>query len=73
VNPGARFTPLVSNVLPGRQRPRAPGSRAAGQKSAGSIQGPDLGELPRHWPQACPNVGTRMPSPVGAGRKLRAW
>ena len=33
----------------------------------------DLGDLPHYWPQACPNVGTRMPSPIGAGRKLRAW
>jgi hypothetical protein len=29
--------------------------------------------LPRNWSQACPIVGTRMPSLIGADRELRAW
>jgi hypothetical protein len=68
VNPGAGFAPLVSKVLPGRNRPHAPSEIRRARSKVG-----DLGELPHYWPQACPIVGTRMPSPVGAGRNLRAW
>jgi hypothetical protein len=61
VNLGVRFTALVSNVLPGWFM------------AVTSAKGVDLGDLSGYRPQACPNVGTRMPSPVGADRKLRSW
>jgi hypothetical protein len=48
-------------------------SYPAGSLLATSAKGADLGELRRNWPQACPNVGTRMPSLIGADRKLSAW
>jgi hypothetical protein len=57
--------PLVSNVLPGRHRPD--------RYLAAAAESPDLGDLPRYWPQACPIVGTRMPSLIGADRELRSW